>query len=269
MVNKKRNKKPKIPQPSKIFYINFKGKRGWGKKEQEKYAVFSSAVYPDLNDGDPDKFLKNYGYGDYKYDKKLSNKNTAVFHNSKTGETIMSFRGTDWTDIGDIFQNLGIVTGSSLFQSRRRSNEKLFDKVADKYGKDSITLTGHSAGGWQSTEVAVRKKVPAVVYNSANAGGQLEWLKAMKAKGLITHYSTNNPKKGVFDIVSLLNPHTTEKVDKKEGQDSHAIQNFLPEEEIKPQEGEGKKKKKYCRKCKVYINKSHWNRHIKSKKHSI
>ena len=73
MVNKKRNKKPKIPQPSKIFYINFKGKRGSGKEEQEKYAVFSTAVYPDFNKGDPDKFLKKYGYGDYKYDKKLSN----------------------------------------------------------------------------------------------------------------------------------------------------------------------------------------------------
>ena len=253
---------------TKIFYINFKGILGRGKAQQEKYAVFSTAVYPQFAKGDPDKFLKKYGYSDFKLDKSLSNKNTFVFHNPKTNETIMSFRGTNWRNINDIFQNIGIVTGNPLFQSRRRSNEKLYDKVGDKYGKDSITLTGHSAGGWQATEVAVRKSAPAVVYNSANAGGQLEWLKAMKSNGLITHYSTNNPMKGSFDVVSLLNPHKTETVDVKEGvNDTHSVRNFLPDKPEEPTEQTGNGLKKYCRKCDRHITKSYWARHINSKIH--
>jgi len=223
----KRRTKPRIPQPPAIMYVNFTSQKGRGKSEANRYAIFSAAVYQ----ANPDAYLKQFKKISWKRDNSLSNKNTSTFVNSQTGKVIISFRGTDWGKISDIWQNFGILTGSSLFRQRLKSNLKLFDKVAKKYGKQNITLTGHSAGGFQATEVAMDKKVHAVVFNAANNGSMKEVLKAAKAKGLVKAYTTTSWGKLDVDVVSLLNPHPNETIAKKKGLDAHTIDNFLPNPE--------------------------------------
>jgi len=226
MVNK-RTKKPKIPKAPLIAYVNFTNKRGGSKAEANRYAIFAAAVYKP----NPEAYLKQFKKISWVRDNSLSNGNTSTFYNPQTKEVIMSFRGTNWGKISDIWQNIGILTGNSVFKQRLNSNFKLFKKVEKKYGKQHITLTGHSAGGYQAAEVAMKYNVKAVVFNAANNGSMLEVMKALKAKGLVKSYTTTDFKKLDVDVVSLLNPHPKETIQKKDGLDAHTIDNFIPNEQ--------------------------------------
>jgi hypothetical protein len=263
-----RKKAAKKQTPSVIF-LNFKGKTGRGKSEQHKYAIFSNAAYKK----DPSSYLVHNSEFGWVLDKPLSNKNTFTFVNVPKKQIIISYRGTDWGNITDIWQNIGIVTGSSLFKQRESSNVKLYDKTVKRFPGYNITLTGHSAGGYQAMAVAGKRGARAVVFNAASSPNKTptEAFQLMKAD--IKHYSTTNLKSGDIDFVSLANPASTETVPVKVPGDAHTIDNFVPENHHDMEDatvfGKGRTKgdKVYCKLCKQWVAKSYWSRHVKTKKH--
>ena len=193
---------------------------GTGAAEQKKYSVFANASYKQQ----PMSYLVNNGQQGWVRYAPLSNADTMTFVNMGERAVIMSFRGTVWTNAADIFQNIGILTGSSLFKQRERANLGLYDAVAKTFPGYTITLTGHSAGGYQAMALSGKRGARAVVFNAAATPGDLKML-----RGNVQHYSTTNLASGDIDFVSLANPAPTETVAVKIKGDAHTIKNFLPE----------------------------------------
>lgn len=258
----------------KMYVVNYTGKKkGSGSKaNQEKYSIFASAAYKT----DKKKYLDKYNMKSWEVDKSLSKPFATVFVNKNTGEVVIGGRGTSSWDpfdkSGDFWANVSILTGSKLFSSREKQYEKLYQKTRKKYPTNDLSLVGHSQSGYYSSEIAKKHKEKAYVFNSASPPRKKSIMDTFFKDNYTEHYTTNNISKGNIDLVSILST-TKDKTSvdvktKSDGsKDSHSIKNFLPDK--KSYKGEGKKdnSKKYCRKCKRYISKIHYARHIKSKTH--
>ena len=89
---------------------------------------------------------------DFETDSELSTKDDLMLHNAKTGETVMSYRGTTDEPVGkpknfvkDWLVN-GQIADGSTHTSRAKTTEKQADRVLQKYGKQNLVVTGHSQG---------------------------------------------------------------------------------------------------------------------------
>ena len=96
---------------------------------------------------------------DFEMDTALSTIDDIVFHNKITGETNISFRGTqklsDWKTNLKTMIDFGADEGKLLNKSPLIKNAiSTAEKVANKYGTKQLTLSSHSLGGTKATEVA-------------------------------------------------------------------------------------------------------------------
>jgi hypothetical protein len=91
---------------------------------------------------------------DFKVDKELSGKRTKIFHNSKTGQTVVAHRGT--ASIQDVGTDLGLAVG---YRNKRFKHAAKVQKQAEaKYGTDNMDTIGHSLGGIIAEEVGGNSK---------------------------------------------------------------------------------------------------------------
>jgi hypothetical protein len=89
--------------------------------------------------------------GDFKIDKSLSTVNTKVYHDSKTGQTVVAHKGT--VGASDWLNNATYALGGRQaykMTTRYRDAEKVQRKAEARYGKKTITTIGHSQGGLQA-----------------------------------------------------------------------------------------------------------------------
>jgi len=104
-------------------------------------------------------------------DDELSTKDDLVLHNAKTGETVISYRGTTDDPVGkpknfvqDWLVN-GQIAGGSTHTSRAKTAEKQAYRVIQKYGKQNLVVTGHSQGGGISYHIATKYDLEGHHYN--------------------------------------------------------------------------------------------------------
>jgi len=102
-----------------------------------------------------------------------------VLHNSETLESNVSYRGTtdnplrtksflkDWRINGQI-------AGGKSNTVRVKQGQKQLSKVIEKYGKNELTLSGHSQGGHISYQLGVANDIPLYSYNPAINMSQLK-----------------------------------------------------------------------------------------------
>ena len=162
-------------------------------------------------------------------------------HNAKTGQVTVSYRGTtdnllrtrsflkDWRINGQI-------TGGKSNTVRVKQGQKQLNKVIEKYGKNELTLSGHSLGGHVSYQLGIVNDVPSYSYNPAINMSQLK--SAEK-------YSENASKHVIFktpldfaspmahDTKALAKSNTSVKlvnnlVGKDNPLDTHSIDQFSP-----------------------------------------
>lgn len=104
----------------------------------------------------------------WKRDDQLSNFNRSIY--TKDGKARVAFRGTDlknsktrWDDLGtDALVGLGLQDLSSRMKNAKRTA----DLATKKYGKDNVSLTGHSLGGSQSAFVSRATGLKGTGFNS-------------------------------------------------------------------------------------------------------
>ena len=144
---------------------------------QHKYSQLANASYTyynskgDVNavhDGLDVPYIEDLS--GFKVDESLSTRDNLVLHNSATGETHVAYRGTTDKISGQFFKDWkvnGEITGGSTHTTRVKDAQVQFDRVAGKYGKNNLTVSGHSQGGHVSYEMAVRNDVPGFHYNPA------------------------------------------------------------------------------------------------------
>jgi hypothetical protein len=92
---------------------------------QRKFALMAQAAYLEANQTDVDKFIENnkslYGF---KLDTELSSQKNSVFYNPNTGETVLSFKGTNPKNAEDLWDDLAIIAGVETHTSRFKGVDK-------------------------------------------------------------------------------------------------------------------------------------------------
>jgi len=144
---------------------------------QHKYAQLANSSYTWYNsEGDVDAVHGGLDvpYIDdldgFKVDESLSSRDNLVLHNEITGETHIAYRGTTDKMSGQFFKDWkvnGEIAGGSTHTTRVKDAQVQFDSVASKYGKNNLTVSGHSQGGHLSWEIGVRNDVEGFHYNPA------------------------------------------------------------------------------------------------------
>ena len=143
--------------------------------EQGEYAVLSKAAY-DVYYGDVDlanKELEAYGLP-YKIDEEHSDRNSVTIV-KPDGSAVISYRGTDFTNVADLLADFQILMGvhsNPLMQQQNAMNRfedasVKYEKVEAKHGQPK--LTGHSLGGAQALHVARKYGGDAVVFNPGSS----------------------------------------------------------------------------------------------------
>jgi hypothetical protein len=147
--------------------------------DQHKYARLANASYDNFNGKRVHDNLRKSQYDyigdlkDFEMDDELSTRDDLVLHNAKTGETVISYRGTTDDPVGkpknfvqDWLVN-GQIAGGSTHTSRAKTAEKQADQVIQKYGKQNLVVTGHSQGGGISYHIATKYDLEGHHYNPA------------------------------------------------------------------------------------------------------
>lgn len=115
------------------------------------YASASATSYIRNNKNDREVFMRKQGLEGWSLDESLSNKEHAIWYNSE-GKAIFAVRGTDFSNkqggrVGDLFSDGVLTFGLEHVTPRYKRSERQLHRTESKYGKENVTLTGHSLGG--------------------------------------------------------------------------------------------------------------------------
>jgi hypothetical protein len=97
-------------------------------------------------------------------DIELSNENRTVYH--KEGKARVAFRGTNVRNPRDLGTDALLALGLQDKSSRMKNAVRTTDLAIKKYGKENVSLTGHSLGGAQAAYVSRKKGVEATGFNT-------------------------------------------------------------------------------------------------------
>lgn len=191
--------------------------------------------YAQLSDGAyGGKDLSHIGYD---IDPEHSNRNRTLYKHRESGKAVLAFRGTDLqskSKMGDIGSDVLLALGLHGLSSRFRNAKKVTDSAIAKYGKDNLTVTGHSLGASQALYANSKRGVEAHAYNPGVSPTMvrknlMDSLSAQlfkrKPKSNATVYTTGT------DIISGLSPLLTKTkkvyVQVKKKAKAHSLSNFM------------------------------------------
>ena len=83
--------------------------------------------------------------GDLEIDRSLTTREAAVYHNPKTGEAVVTHRGTQGAS--DWLNNLALGVGLYKSTDRYKKGKETQKAVNAKYGKQNVLTTSHSQSG--------------------------------------------------------------------------------------------------------------------------
>ena len=195
------------------------------------YAILSKLSY----DKNPIHLFGHYHLlNQFKILSNFSNTDMLTVKDNYTGQVIVAFRGSDDKNktgnfLRDFIQNnYNIAVGNKNKLKRVEEVEEHLKQLINKYGADNVTLTGHSLGGSVASIISRDMGLKAYVFNIGSSIMDDE----TAVNTNLTHYTTNNIKKGIIDVLSvsstLRDDYTTYIVNKKQGVNTHSIDNFLP-----------------------------------------
>lgn len=183
--------------------------------------------------------------GDYYIDESLSTPENVVYHNPKTGETKVAYRGTEGT-LKDWGNNALYAFGLHNTSKRYKRSNEIQKQVEQKYGTANLDVLGHSQSGAFSQEIGKNAK-NVIVLNPATHPGY-----SPKTKNTTVVRSTGDAVSGL----KYLNPLNWGK--KKTADVEIKAKTYNPIEEHMPSVlerlpeeqmlGEGRKRKKINKK---------------------
>jgi len=154
-----------------LFDMLNEPKRVFESVEQHKYARMADASYYTYYKQE-ENITKSFNtmpeLKDFVIDRELTTKNHTIFHNPKTRETVISYRGTDPKNLSDLKTDANIMMGTEKQTKRLKEAEEVFHDTVEKYGnKRDIVVTGHSLGGNQSLHIGEKFDVESHSFNPA------------------------------------------------------------------------------------------------------
>jgi len=220
--------------------------------QMHKYSRLANASYDYFNSkGDARKVhdglrKSRYGYIDdlkgFEVDEELSTLDNLVLHNPITGETHISFRGTtDDVKRTREFLNDWRVNSKIAFNPKSAANTKRIrdatsqtEKVIEKYGKDSLTVSGHSQGGFVSSTISEEFDIAGHHFNPAISARQVRNTVATRTEQNIykTELDFASPlafSKRIRGNYNVNIVSITEEVENTAIVGAHSIEQFAPE----------------------------------------
>ncbi|GHW02928.1 hypothetical protein AGMMS50249_7140 [candidate division SR1 bacterium] len=85
--------------------------------------------------------------GDWLLDKNFNLPLHNLYIHTKEKKNLIIYRGTDFTDIKDIFSDVQIVLGTNSVDKRVEESLNFYDQVKTSYPDYEIWISGHSLGG--------------------------------------------------------------------------------------------------------------------------
>lgn len=188
------------------------------------FAVASSMVYlPQETRAD---YLRKYSK-EWVLDSRFQTPDTSVIVNKHTGLAIFAVRGTDFSLVRDVVQDIGIAFNKKELITRLNQDDAVLKKSLEKYNKN-IIITGHSLGGYIGVWLALKHNLHGKFFNIGASPADQQSLHSTK----IIHYTTNNLIDKVVDPLSitavLRDRFKLVVVRQKVHRDPHTIRNFLP-----------------------------------------
>ena len=161
----------------------------------------------------PNKIGEHYLVGQH------GDERRATYFNPKTRKWVLSLRGTDPTSINDLGADAFLAFGGLKATRRYKKDDKFVKHFVDKYGKDNVSLVGHSLGGRLASDLASKHNVQAHTFNE---GRGITDLFRSDNKANITRHRING------DIVSIGGKLGGTKYNEisKSGFGKHGIGNF-------------------------------------------
>jgi hypothetical protein len=124
----------------------------------------------------------------YTLDTKNSNLDWAVYHSATEG-VIVSFRGTDPTNVKDLGNDVLIGLGLLPHAPRFKAGVALVEKLKKQYPGKPMSLTGHSLGGALAYEIGQVTQIPSMSFNRGAGLGESTLLTNL-AKKLAVSWAT-------------------------------------------------------------------------------
>jgi len=161
----------------------------------------------------------------FQLDRELSNKRNTVYHNPSDGRVIVAFRGTQFSDPKDLFEDARIAFGTFSGSSRVKKGKHIVKSAAEKYGTDveNVELTGHSLGGRIAQAVGSRlgnKRITAINPGSSPA----DLLLPTAGSGVGKTYTTGTDPISLSN--TLRNPGNV-RFRPQQSLEPHGLANFL------------------------------------------
>jgi hypothetical protein len=101
----------------------------------------------------------------------------AIYQSDSSGRVTVVYRGTD--ELKDLKADADIKFGGATFQNQLSDASKLTDYAVKTYGKENVSIAGHSLGGAIAQVESARAGLSAETYN---APGMLDYIKDNKEK---------------------------------------------------------------------------------------
>lgn len=207
------------------------------KETQTKYALLAKMAY---FEGDEEKVMdftsKNSLINGFELDKELSGQKNQVFVNGLTGEVVLSFKGTNPKNVEDLWDDYTIFNPllNEKTTDRFKRAEELYNKVIEKYGKDSnIKSVGHSLGAEIAMSVGEEHDIETHAYNIGMSVNEAVNTESKNNKNKVFIYRTSGDPVSVATYANLNQNRKVITVEQKFLFDSHSIDNFTIDEKSK------------------------------------
>jgi len=97
---------------------------------------------------------------------KYSTSQALVFIDSENSKVVVAFPGTSVSNRADLSIDARIAVGKQISNEKRfNRNKQLVQNIINEYGKDNVTVTGHSLGGREAIYIGKELDIPSVTYN--------------------------------------------------------------------------------------------------------
>lgn len=181
--------------------------------KMERHAVISESAYIE-NNQDRMAHINQYYPDEYELIRKHTDKAHIAVKHKNTGKYILGIRGTDIEDTfgqrkADLQTDALVTLGLTKLSNRYKKSDKKLKKMIDEYGKEDLTITGHSLGGTITSDLVHKHDIEGHSFNRggthATFGKNIKALHPVhreKAKKNNVYLSMPSASKG-FDPLSL------------------------------------------------------------------
>jgi hypothetical protein len=152
--------------------INKEESKKTSNEKQYKYATLAKASYDRYYTNVPKTKIELASHlPNFEVIEDLTDPNSTVLYNNGTNDLVISYRGTDPTNLKDIVADTQILLGTpienltSSCYGRFCEAEQKYIRAKERFPKANISTTGHSLGGKLGLYVAKKNDLEANVFN--------------------------------------------------------------------------------------------------------